>query len=55
VALLDGLSLNVSWRSLFRELVQEIEAALRRAAVSAQTLPVDAVEAPKGSPRGEAA
>jgi hypothetical protein len=55
MALLDELSVNVSWRSLFRGLVQEIEAVLRRAAVSAQTLPVDVGEPPpKGIPRSEA-
>ena len=46
VPLLDELYVNVSWQSLFRELVQEIEAALRRTAVSARTLPVDTVEGP---------
>jgi hypothetical protein len=60
MALLDELSVNVSWQSLFRGLVQEIEAALRRAllrraAARAQTLPVDVGEPPpKGIPRSEA-
>jgi hypothetical protein len=46
VALLDELSVNVSWQSLFEGLVQDIEAALRRAEASAEALPVDTVEAP---------
>jgi hypothetical protein len=55
MALLDELSVNVSWQSLFRGLVQEIEDALRRAEASAQTLPVDVGEPPpKGIPRSEA-
>jgi len=54
MALLDELSVNVSWRSLFRGLVQEIEDALRRTEARAQTLPVDVGEPPKGITRSEA-
>jgi hypothetical protein len=44
VALLDELAANVSWQNLFKELVQEIEAALGRAEVGAEALPVEASE-----------
>jgi hypothetical protein len=56
VALLDELAINVSWQSLFEGLVQEIEAAaLRRSEVSVATLPVDAGEPLKESPRSSKA
>ena len=51
MALQDELSVNVSWQSLFEGLVQEIEAALAGAEASAEALPVDAEEPPKGTPR----
>ena len=55
VALLDELAINVSWQSLFEELVQQIEAALGRSEASAEVLPVDVGEPPKGSPRSSEA
>ena len=52
MALLDELSVNVSWQSLFEGLVQELEAALAGAEASAEALPVDSGERPKeSSPR----
>ncbi len=51
-ALLDELSVNVPWQSLFGGLVQEIEAALERSEAGAEAPPVDAGEPPKGFPRG---
>jgi hypothetical protein len=55
VVLLDDLSVNVSWQSLFEWLVQEMEAALRRAEASVKALAADTGELPEGSPRSEAA
>ena len=52
VAFFDELAVNVSWQSLFEELVQEIEAALTGAAASTEELgvPVEAGEQPKEIP-----
>ncbi len=44
-ALLDELSASLSWRSLLKELVNEVEAALARAAASPGVLPSDGGEA----------
>jgi hypothetical protein len=46
VALLDELSVNVSWQNPFEGLVREIEATLGRSEASAEAFPVDAVEPP---------
>lgn len=43
-ALLDELSESLSWRSLLKELVQEVETTLFRAAASAAALPNDGGE-----------
>jgi hypothetical protein len=52
MALQDELSVNVSWPSLFEELVQELEAALAGAEASAEALPVASGQPPKeSSPR----
>jgi hypothetical protein len=48
VALLDELSANASWRSLFEELVGQIAAALKSAAASTRRLVVDGGESPEG-------
>ena len=55
MALQDELSVNVSWQSLFEELMQQIEAALGTSEASAEVLPVEVGEAPKGSPRSSEA
>jgi hypothetical protein len=47
-ALLDELSANASWRSLFEELVGQIGAALESAAASGRRLVVDGGESPEG-------
>lgn len=47
-ALLDELSANASWRSLFEVLVGQLGAALERAAASARASVVDGGESPEG-------
>ena len=50
LAMLDELSANAPWRSLFDELVAQIGAALQSAAASARDLLVDDCGAPAAQP-----